>query len=725
MSPLRRTWRYTPVLILSVCSFHLLVPDPAKAQEPSQTTNEEALSDSPVPVLSPVEVTAPAVTQTPAGPVDGYRALTAVTGTRTETPLEQIPQSIQVVPRSLIEDQQDQTLQDALENVSGVRTPAAQESLLSSFFVRGFAADQYFDGTPIFGATNVFDTGTLVNVERIEVLKGPSATLFGGGTGAPVGGLINVVPRTPEFESSYSAGLRAGSFRTFNPFWDFNQQLVEDRLSFRFSGDFERADSFIDAEESERVLLAPSLRLSISEDTELLIRGVYSRNEYLEYSGLPAAGAVRGDFPIDRFRFSGARDTPDTVVRNALVLGRLTHDFSEALTGSLQASYYDSYFKENSSFLTGNPVNPATPSVYAVSSGVLETDVEQFNTNANLSYDFDVGSAPNTLLIGFEYDRTENPASLGFQFIGLLDYADDASDLNFVAPDDPPAILQDNSYRTYAAYGQHQITLFDRLHLLGGLRWTRLTIEEQERGLDFTAHEVTPRFGTALDLTEQVTVFAGYGRGFRGVQAFTGDGPPEPEESEQFEAGLRFDFHRIGLSGSIAGYQLVRENVPTFEPGNTGSQIQTGKQRSRGAELDLIWQATPELTFLANYAYTNAKVTEDLRIPEGDRLARIPRHSGRLAARYDFLDGPLDGLGLGFGVTAASKREVTLPNEFETDAHFVADAQLSYGLGPVTFGLSVENLTNEDHFEPYQFLGQSVVRPTQPRSVFATISASF
>ena len=96
-----------------------------------------------------------------------------------------------------------------------------------------------------------------------------------------------------------------------------------------------------------------------------------------------------------------------------------------------------------------------------------------------------------------------------------------------------------------------------------------------------------------------------------------------------------------------------------------------------------------------------------------------------MAARYDFLDGPFHGLGLGFGVSAASKREITLENDLETEAHFVADAQLSYELGPVDVRLSVENLTDEDHFEPYQFLGQSVVRPTQPRSVFVRVSASF
>ena len=715
----RHAWRHAPAVALSACLLPSAAIDPAVAQDAA----EPALQVDRL-IMPPVEVTAPAVTPTPAGPVDGYRALTAVTGTRTETPIEQIPQSIQVIPRSLIEDQQDQTLQDALENVSGVIAPDSQEALLSTFLIRGFQADQYIDGTPIFGATNVFDTETLVNVERIEVLKGPSATLFGGGTGAPLGGLINIVPRTPEFVAGYTAGLRSGSFGTVNPFWDVNRPIVDERLSFRFSGDYERADSFVEFENGERVLLSPSVRAILTEDTELLVRGIYARNEYLEYSGLPAAGAILGDFPIDRFRFSGASDAPDTLVRNALIQARLTHDFDDAFTGTVQASYYDSHFKENSTFQFGPPLDPTTPSVFPIFSGILDTDVEQFNININLLYGFDIGSAANTTLVGLEYDRTENPAVLDFGPIGFLDYADPSSDLTYEPPDGTIFATQDNSYTTYAVYAQHQLTLFDHLHLLAGGRWTTLTIEERGLGQDVSETEITPRLGAAVEVTDSLIAFVGYGRGFQGVQAFTGATPPRPERSEQIEAGLRFSFDEVGLSGSIAGYQLTRKNVPAFDPDNPGFQIQTGEQRARGAELDLIWQATPEFTLLANYAYTDARVTADTVIPQGDRLARIPLHGGRLSARYEFLDGPLEGLGLGLGVTAASEREITLPNDVQTEAYFVLDAQLSYDVGPVELGVSIENLTDEAYFEPYQFLGNSVVRPGQPLSVFATVAVS-
>ncbi|MCG8445467.1 MAG: TonB-dependent receptor [Hyphomicrobiales bacterium] len=229
----------------------------------------------------------------------------------------------------------------------------------------------------------------------------------------------------------------------------------------------------------------------------------------------------------------------------------------------------------------------------------------------------------------------------------------------------------------------------------------------------------------AFDVTESLTPFVSYGCGFEGVAAFTGETSAKPEESEQIEAGVRFSFDAIGLSGSAAVYELTRQNVPVADPNRPGIQIQTGEQRARGAEFDLIWKATSDLTILGNYAYTDAEVTVDTTIPEGDRLARVPLHSGRIAALYEFSSGCLDGLGLGLGLTAASEREITLPNDLETDAFFSIDAQASYEIGLAVLRLSIENLTDEEYFEPYQFLGQSVVRPARPRTVFLSLSATY
>jgi iron complex outermembrane receptor protein len=184
----------------------------------------------------------PPVVWTTAGPVSGYRALTAVTATKTDTPIERIPQSIQVIPRSVIDDQQPLTQSEALRNVSGVIGMPTNTYVGSAYKVRGFPADRFVDGLP-----NYFDGGdfvSLVNTERIEVLKGPSGILYQAGLN-PVGGIINSISKLPTPVRSYDAGFMAGGFGLWNPWFDINQPLNRDGTAlFRVTGDFERSRDY-------------------------------------------------------------------------------------------------------------------------------------------------------------------------------------------------------------------------------------------------------------------------------------------------------------------------------------------------------------------------------------------------------------------------------------------------------------------------------------------------
>jgi iron complex outermembrane receptor protein len=154
--------------------------------------------------------------------------------------------------------------------------------------------------------------------------------------------------------------------------------------------------------------------------------------------------------------------------------------------------------------------------------------------------------------------------------------------------------------------------------------------------------------------------------------------------------------------------------------------VQTGQQRSRGAEADLIWEPSPAVSVLASYAWTDATVREDSNTSLiGDRLPRVPEHSGRVAIRYRVLSGALKGLGLGVGVTAASAAEITLPNSDRGDSFGVFDAQASYDFGRFRVGVTAANLFDHRYFLPYQYLGQAVLRPGQPRSAFVTLGAHF
>ena len=719
-----------------------------KSEKAKQPEEEEYLE------LTPIEVEGSAMD------VMGYTAINASSATKTDTPIMEIPQAIQVIPEAVLIDQDLQTLSSAVENVSSVVAPKSTELLTSDFIVRGFKSQFYLDALPAFGSANIADPLSLVNVERVEIAKGPSATLFGGGLGAPIGGLINVVSKSPMPESKYSVSLRGGSFATINPSFDFNQPLTsDDKVLFRLTGEYEHSESFIDELRNEQYAIFPTLSVDFSEDTRLILRGQYSRIEFLEYAGLRAEGTIAPaldandktgetlatpSYSIPRFRYSGATDTPDSVVENKMLTLEFSHRFSPHVKASVNARYFENDLEENSSFSHRLFIENSfrgqnlKPSEFVFNSGLLDSSVQEFVVNPNIIFDFDTGPFTHKVLAGAEYDKTNTKAKLGTSgfnrridmFIDMSDRFDDINHVE-VLPGRTPG-FQDNSYQTIGVYIQDQIDLTDRLHVLAAIRWTTIELEERDQREGGSSKitnndKFTPRVGATFDITDEVSVFAGYGEGFRAVLALFGD-TAKPEISNQIEGGFKFDFANLGLSGTMSGYQLIRENVPVPDPDGAFSSVQTGEQTAIGGELDLMWEPTESLAILGNYAYTDATLTKHSK-PElgvGHRLPRVPQHSGRAAIRYRFQEGLLDGLSLGAGVTLSSSRHIKLPNTHKTNGFYRVDAQASYPLTEnLKLTVNIQNLTNSKYYEPFLFLEDSVVAPGQPIAAFATLKATF
>jgi len=222
-----------------------------------------------------------------------------------------------------------------------------------------------------------------------------------------------------------------------------------------------------------------------------------------------------------------------------------------------------------------------------------------------------------------------------------------------------------------------------------------------------------------------MAVYAGYSTGFRAPFGFVGLEPPKPETSRNQEAGLKFALKNTGLSGTIAVFNQTRNNVATPDPSNPLYSIQTGQQRARGVETDIVWELDPSFSLLANYAHTDAEVTKDNSIPVGDKLPRVPSNSGRLAGRYRVLKGDAEGLSFGAGVTAFGRRELTLPNTVSVPGYALVDAQAAYDFGRYTLELSAVNLTGRHVYDTYEYLSFPVVMPIQPRSAYLTLKASF
>ena len=378
------------------------------------------------------------------------------------------------------------------------------------------------------------------------------------------------------------------------------------------------------------------------------------------------------------------------------------------------------------------PPDPATPTTYPIFPIYLTGRTREATVDANLQASVDALGGQHELLAGVDYDHTRFFSGLGFDFVpvGDLDLANPAYGLAYgTLPAIPttPTLggTQTDRYETIAAYVQDQAT-YGPLHLTGSLRYSRLRFRELEQGTNQVFNRVSPRIGATLDVVPGVAIYAAYATAFRGAFGVVSATTPKPETSRNVEGGVKLALVKAHLSGTIAVFDQTRRNVAAPDPTDIHFSIQVGEQRARGAEVDLTWEPTPAFSLLATYAYTHAEVTKttvESGIPLGDRLPRVPRNSGRIAARYRVLDGPAKGLSFGAGITAFSAREVTLPNSVSVPGYAALDAQAAYDFGRFTLAVSAVNLGGRRAFDTYQYLSFPVVIPTQPRSAFVTLKA--
>ena len=669
---------------------------------------------------------------------DGYMSHDGTAATRTDTPLIEVPQSVQVINGSLIKDQDRRTLADALVNVSGVFATRPEESALAQPIIRGFPAEIYQDGLPTYGINAVADPTSLTGVERIEVLKGPTSTVYGGGAGAPLGGLINVDAVRPTDKFGGYVAFRSGSFSTLNPYADLNVPLTG-ATHARITGEYQRNTSWIDLAKGNRWSIQPSISFQLDPSTELLLQGKYDRRSTLEYSGLPADSAVAG--LLDAHAFPGAPiGQPRSVIVNKLATAELLHSFNESWKLTATGRYFRNQYDEYGSTYSGSPPDPGTTTVYPIFPLSSPNFTKEATVDANLLGKVKALGGEHQILVGANYDHTNNFVAINFNSsLGSIDLADPTYNLSFGPLDLPLFVAQTDRFTTIAAYLQDQAT-YGPLHLSGSLRYTRFIwhrlvtlppnfVTEH----DETDNRADPRIGATFDVAPGVAVFAGYATGFRGATDFT-SGPGQkvlPETSRNFEGGIKIASPTAHLWGTIAVFQQQRRNVPAAnpDPNNPFAAIQTGEQRARGFEADITWEPIRALSILANYAHTEAVVSEDSDFPGhtslvGQRLARVPKDSGRVAAHYRILNGPANGLSFGAGITALSSREDFLPNATTVPGYAVVDAQASYDFGRSTVTVSAVNLAGRRGFDTYEYLSPVVI-PIQPRSAYIMLKAKF
>jgi iron complex outermembrane receptor protein len=683
--------------------------------------------------LKPMTVTGKADTE---DDPKSYTATRTSSATKTDTPIMETPQSIQVIKRSLMDDQQNITVSESLRNVSGVVPTSPVFSPVKDLtLIRGFAAEQLIDGFTQY--YNPGDRESTVNIERIEVLKGTNGILYSGGSGSPVGGLVNIVSKLPHAEASRELGFKIGTNNYYQPYLDINQPLTKNILT-RFTGEYTDAGSYLDVVKTQRYNLNPTITFTNNDTTTFTVQGKVSRWDQPEYQGLPATGTITGRFPTPRTTFVGSSDIPDSSSEFSGVWGTLDHKFNDIWSLNLKARHAQSEFDEKVQSLAGADGfiadQPFFANTWALFNAELLQKQEELSFLGNVTAKFDYGPTKNTVLIGADHSELDDKGFMDVD-MGRFGFGAGTVDLSrpsFPAPYGPAGAGIDNQFvtnTTYGGYTQLQSTLYDRLHLLTSLRVGHVGIDYRNtaQNLDTSGDKTRflPRAGGVFDLTDEYSLFINYSEGMRGQPFVNFVGAPQPEESTTLEGGLKFNIAHQ-LTGQVAVYEIERTNVAVTD--NTDLRRRSkaaGQQRSRGVETDLTWQATDALSILANYAHTDAEFTDNLAgVPEGNKLATVPADSGRLWANYRFQQPMLRGFSIGGGLYAQGQAYLSNNNTFKTDGYHSFDASIGYERQQFKLTATVKNLTDEHYFQPYNYFGGRVI-PSEGTSAYVTASVKF
>lgn len=644
----------------------------------------------------------------------GYAMPYATSATKMNGRVFETPYSIQTVPSDIIRDQAVTTISEALKNVSGVQID--RQGIYDGITLRGFAQgfDRwiYRDGAPFRNSR--FD---FANIDRVEVLKGTAGGIYGR---IDPGGLINMVTKKPLATPYYSI-LQEVSNLGYRTAADATGPLTKDgSLRYRAIAAFEDRDSFRDFVDSRNVLLSPSMSWDVTPTTELYVNYEYRRMEQVFDLGIPVYNNVIPDVP--RSRFYGLKDQPPSVIETHLVDAILTQKLAEGWTAKVRGTFNHDVTLSYDSEPGGSLVAPGfTDIYYSKFVGVSDSHFVEASITGDTQITQDIR---NRLFASAEsYHSEQNSGRNGTTDPAIV------RPLNIQNPvyqswrevADLPLTIGAPSFTEWRAVSfQDQVTLFDRLDLIAGGRWDWSNAGSGSCALsggatgcppstpmDAKAFDVfKPRAGINFRVTPEVALFTSYSESFGPIVGFGRllDGSlPDPSEARQYEAGAKFQTSDGRLNATVATYDLTRTNIVTPIPGNPTFVNQIGEARSRGVEVDVAGHLTERLQVMANYAYTDARITKDTT-PTGDpgnvghRLYNIPLHQGGIWLQYSLPSG----WRFGAGAFAANNRWGNNENTFKIGDYIRVDTNVSYswdtGFGKATAQFNVTNLFDERYY---------------------------
>ena len=680
---------------------------------------------------------APAPQESAWGPAATIAARQSATGTKTDTPIQKVPQSISVVTAEEMALHQPKSVKEALSYTPGVAVGTRGASNTYDYLIiRGFAADgqsqnNYLNGLKLQG--NFYNDAVIdpYMLERAEIMRGPVSVLYGKSS---PGGLLNMVSKRPTTEPLKEVQFKAGTDSLFQTGFDFSDALDDDGVySYRLTGLARSANAQQKGSEEQRYAIAPAFTWRPDDKTNFTFLSYFQNEPETGYYGwLPKEGTVEPlpngkRLPTD-FN-EGAKN--NTYSRNEKMIGySFDHEFNDTFTVRQNLRFAQNKVSQKSVYGYGMCSDPlytkdqealkASPCLSIPQSQwghtltrqyVIDNEkLENFSVDTQLQSKFATGSVDHTLLTGVDFMRMRNDIDSWFGYAGSVAPSDiynlDRSDFDFGAhpnPSGPYRVLL--KQKQTGLYVQDQAQWDKVLVTLGGrYDWADQSSFNRDYGnkSERDDKEFTCRGGVNYLFDNGGTPYFSYSESFEPASQTDANGDLfAPSKGKQYEVGVKYvpEDRPIVVTGAL--YQLTKTNNLMADPNGSLFSVEGGEIRARGVELEAKAALSASVNVVGSYTYTDAEYTTDTTY-KGNTPAQVPKHMASLWADYTFFDGPLSGLTLGTGGRYTGSSYGDPANSFKVGSYTVVDALVRYDLARVgmagsNVALHVNNLFDREY----------------------------
>lgn len=678
------------------------------------STHAYAQGDQAAIELEQLEVTAPRINDQA---TQGYQAKKSRSATKTDTDLIDVPQSITVITPELMKDMSIQSMSEAVQYVPGVQFSQGEGNRDAvNFRGAGVATgDFYLDGM----RDDIQTYRDFYNTERIEVLKGSNAMIFGRGGS---GGVINRVSKEAGWDPVHTLTLSYGAFDHKRATIDLGEAINE-VVSLRINAAYEDSDSYRDGVKTERYGMTPTLTIKPSDQTKIVLSAEYFDDKHVGDRGQPSVRSGTGTFanlknrPLnigDSDQFFGSAGLSPNETETVAVNALFEHVFDNGITFRNHTRYadYDKYYQN---VFASSSVNPAT-GVFSISGYRNETDRENLINQTDVTYNLKFGSVEHKLLVGAELGKQDT-----HDLRSVQNNSESLGTLNITNPEFTGTVNFNTLSRNRksdvdisAFYLQDQIVLSPQWEVILGARhdkfevdFTNLLATGSAREINTTDNKISPRAGLIFKPIENLSLYASYSQTFVPRAGDQLDGLTvtlaslKPEKFINQEIGAKFDI-TPALSLTAAIYKLQREDMAITDPNNVTSTILVDGQETKGIEFGITGNITDKWSMFGGVAYQDSEITEQQgagtsAILKGAETAQTPRRTFSLWNRYDINDT----WGVALGIVSRSEMYAAVPTASQSTilpGYTRYDAAIYAKLSDqLQLQINLENLTNKEY----------------------------